>query len=273
MTQFRNSEHDDNQADEFLRRNELKHSTVQIADSMMWLNRDGGGSLLWAFDGQGPACYGRGSTSQWTENGTLDISSYEAVTGRGGPFVVLDGATDYLSIADAPWQEATTNNFLVWGWVNSNHIDVDMAIASKWDETGNLRSWKTHLASSAFTFTCNSTGVGGADSVVTSTVTPVDGAWYFVAGYLQPSILQSIGVAAAADTSLTYTANTTTPAAGVFDGVNTDLFVGALTGAVAAEEWWDGLLGVGLMRANTPADSIRSHMTRIFASTRWFYGA
>jgi len=270
MTQFRNSEHDDNQADEFLRRNELKHSTVQMADSMMWLNRDGGGSLLWAFDGQGPACYGRGSTDQWTEQGSIDIPSYEAVVGRGGPYVVLDGATDYLSIGDDVWQESTTNNLLVWFWVNSNHIDVDMAIASKWDETGNFRSWKLHLSSSAFTFTCNSTGVGGADSVATSTRVPVDGGWYFVAGYLQPSALQSIGVAAASDVSVTYNANTSTPAAGVVNDV-ADLFVGALTeGAVA--QWWDGFLGVGLARANTPPASIRSHMTRIFASTRWFYG-
>ena len=269
VMQFRNEEHNDNQTDQFLDRNKFHHDGARLADSMMWLNRNGGGSLMWAFDGQSTACYGGGSTDTWVPSG-IDFGNY-AATANGGPYVVLNGTDEYLSITDQPWQESDTFNFLVWGWAYSTDIASGRTFLSKWDAQGvDERSWRLYLTgASVFGFQCNPNGAGGFGLALSSTLALSNDTWYFVAGYLQPSTLQAIGVGAATDTSLTYTSTTTDVPASVVD-LNSALYVGALLTA-AGLAYWPGRAGVALARANVPAANIQSHLTRIFASTRWFY--
>lgn len=269
MTQDRNAELVENLTQDFTRRNEFYESGARLSDVMMWLNRDGGGSLMWAHDAQGPACYGGGSISQWTRP-NIDFSNY-AATGNGGPYVTLNGIDEYLHINDAVWQESGTNTFLVWGWAYPT-VTTAGTVAAKWDaNAGAFRSWRLYLTTaSVFGFQCNPTGGGGAGLALPSTLAVTANTWYFVAGYLQPSTLQAIAVGAATDGSLTYTSTTTSVPAGVFDNAS-DLYIGVIMAVAGLGSYWSGRLSVGLARANVPATAIQSHVTRLFQATRWFY--
>jgi hypothetical protein len=271
MTQDRNAEMVENLTQDFTSRNEFYESGARLSDAMMWLNRDAGGGLMWAFDGQSTACYGRGSTASWGEGAVVDLSNYAVVTGRGGPYVTLNGVDEYLFILDAAWQESTTHNFFVWFWVYPTVITTG-TVAAKWDATaGAFRSWRVYLTTAnVFAFQTNNAGVPPG-LALSSTLTLSASAWYYVAAYLQPSTLQAIAVGAATDASLTYTSTTTSVPAGLFDQAAA-LYIGALTGAAGVSGHYSGRIGVGLARANVPPTTIQSHMTRIFQATRWFYG-
>ena len=272
MTQDRNAELVTNLVQDFPTRNEFYQSGARLSDVMMWLNRDGGGALMWAFDGQSGAGYGGMSGAIWTQFAAFDYSKYAAMT-HGGPYITLDGAADYLHIADQAWQESTTNNFLVWFWVYPTDIASGGTIAAKWDILGvaNKRSWRLYLTTaSVFGFQCNPTGGAGAGLALASTLALTVNTWYFVAGYLQPSTLQAIGVAAATDATLTYTSTATSVPNGVFNGTSA-LYLGVLMDAGGLANYWDGRIGIGLARANVPATHIQGHMARLFQATKWFY--
>jgi hypothetical protein len=270
--QFKNQEHNDNQVDEFVRRNEFHHDGARLADVMAWANRGAGGALMWGFTAQSTQNLGAGGGSPYNVVGGIDFSNYSA-TANGGPYATLDGIGEYYWRSDASWQESGTLNFLVWFWTYSTDLTSGGMIAAKWDVFGgaNDRSWRIYLTTNdVFGFDCNPTGLAAAELTVESTLALSANTWYFVAGFLQPSTLQSLGVAAADDTVLTYTAATTGVPNGVHDGASA-LYIGAMRDAGAVSNFWAGRMGVGLARANVPATNIRSHAARIFSATRWFY--
>jgi len=267
--QFNNAAHNENQVDRFLGRNEFHHDGARLADAMMWANRDGGGSLLWAFDGQSPAAYGRAAANAapWVEQGGITFSNYAATT-NGGPYVTLDGAGEYLSIADAPWMEPSSNPFAIWGWINPDDTaSANARYMFSHHGAAAARSWTLLISNTApdvYQFALSIDGT--ALFAVTSSFTLVSD-WTFVAGYFSPSTIASIYVGLATDTSLTVNSETTSVPASVFDA-NTPLTIGARGDAARL---FGGKIGTGLGRINVPSASITSHMTRLFASTRWFY--
>jgi hypothetical protein len=268
--QDRNAEMVTNLTQDFTRRNEFNESGARLADTMTWMNRDGGGALMWGFSAQSVQNYGAGVGTTYTTAGAIDFTNY-AATAHGGPYITLDGVGEYLHATDATWQESGTLNFLVWFWVYPTVITTG-TVAAKWDaNAGNLRSWRIYLTdASVFGFQTNPTGGAGVGLALPSTLTVTADTWYFVAGYLQPSTLQAIAVGAATDATLTYTSSTTGVSAGVFDGAS-DLYLGVLMAVAGLGSYFTGRLGIGLARANVPATNIQSHMTRLFQATKWFY--
>lgn len=268
--QDRNAEMVENLVQDFPTRNEYAQSGARLSDVMMWLNRDGGGSLMWAFDGQSLACYGRNVASVWAEN-NITIANYAAVAGRGGPYFTTDGVNQYLSIADNPLQESGAYKFLVWSWCYPTDITNSRTIAAKYVWATNNRSWvlRYDLTSTSFQWLCNATGAAGGNVTVASGHSAIiTDTWYFVAGYFEPSTQMKIYVGANTDPSLTVTTLTAAVPASLFNGI------AALTlGADGnPSTYFIGRNGIGLARANVPAANINSHVTRLFQATRWFYG-
>lgn len=272
MPQNRNAEMVNNLTQDFARRNEFNQSGARLSDVMMWLNRDGGGSMIWAFDAQDQLCYGRGAAAGavWAET-NIDVSNY-AATANGGPYVTLNGTDEYLSIADAAWQEPGSYSFLVWGWAYPTVATLS-TIFAKWNflAPANDRSWRLYMPNAGtLAFQVNSTGAPAANVSVGSGVVATLNTWHFVAGYYSPSSLLAIGTATADSPSLTYVTNTASIPALLWD-TGSALYIGALSGAAAVDDHWTGRIGPGLARFNVPATNIRSHMTRLFHATRWFY--
>jgi len=273
VPQDRNAELVNNLTQDFARRNEFNQSGARLSDVMMWLNRDGGGALMWAHDGQSPAFYGRAAsaaaTATWAANGGILIGNYSA-TVNGGPYITLDGIGEYLSIADANWQETTTYSFLLWAWFYTDTLDVTQAIAAKWTGAGNLRSWFLRVSGTTNTlrWSTNPAGGGGANVDMDATHVITASTFHFAAAYFQPSTLMRTFSGSANDGSLTIDSLTTGVPASVFNGApGPPLTLGAASGA----SFLSGRLGIGLVRANVPATNINSHVTRLFQATRWFY--
>jgi len=278
--QDRNAELVQNLTQDFARRNEFNESGARLADAMRWINREGGGVLMWGFTGQSAENMGEGvAGNPWATIGPINFSDY-AATPNGGPYVTLDGATQYYYRGDAVWNESTTNPFLVWFWAYTTDTTTEKTLTCKWDTWGgnNRRSWRLYLTGTAvpagtnvFGFQCNDTGLLGGGLSVASTLAPTNNTWYFVGGYFEPSTLQVIAVGAATDTTLTYTSATSSVPNQLFDGApGSDMYIGALKGA-AAYDYWPGKIGIGLARANVPSARIQGHMARLFQATKWFY--
>jgi len=268
--QDRNAEMVENLVQDFPTRNEYAQSGARLSDVMMWLNRDGGGSLMWAHDAQGAACYGGGSLSQWTQN-NVTFANYAAVAGRGGPYVTLDGVNQYLSIANQAWQQAGAFSLLVWAWCYPTDLTNSRTLAAKYVWATNNRSWtlRYDFPSTDFLWLCNQTGPAGGNVTITSTyAAAVVDTWYFVAGYFEPSTQMKVYVGASTDPSLTITTLTVGVPALLFPSI-APLTLGADGNP---STYFIGREGIGLARVNVPAANINSHVTRLFQATRWFYG-
>lgn len=240
-------------------------------------NQGAGGALIWGWMGDSVQCWGRGSTSQWTE-GNVSNADYFA-TDYGGPYVDFDGSTEQIGIADAAWQETGTEEYFVWMWCNPASVAATMTICAKYDINANNCSWRLILdpTTPSFRFVVNATGNAVNDVVVTSTLTAVVDTWYFVAGYFLPSTLLRAFVGAATDATLTIDSNVAAIPASLFNG-SAPLAIGTSHNAPPTMlNGWNGNIGIGHGRANVPAGTataypeINGHATRLFHQTRFFY--
>lgn len=212
--------------------------------------------------------YGTGATTLWTET-NITAADYFATT-YGGPYVNLDGATEYLSIADAAWQEGGADELFVWHWVNGQTLaGADRVICSKYNTAVN-QSWRLYWNNAAGAFRFSTSAVGNADTEVTSTYAETTGTWYFVAGYFQPGTLMRICVGAATDTDLTIDSLAAGIPANLFNG-NAALAIGCSYAAGVAASWWNGFIGVGGAQFNVPATNINAYARRLFGLTQKIY--
>lgn len=161
----------------------------------------GGGRRRWVWDACGPQMLTAAGLVGLTETSLSDVD-YSA-TGHGAPCVSLDGANDYLSIADAAWQEAGANNLALAIWVNVSGLGALNCILAK-DDIGANRSWLLSTASGSGVFSFGvwnsglSTFVGANSTVAIST-----GVWYFIACQYVPSTRVRLYVGAATAAALT----------------------------------------------------------------------
>lgn len=227
----------------------------------------GGGNLIEGWLADSRQAYGEAAPVWTTVNiGLTDYGAYR----RGAPYVDLDGATEYYSIADAAWQEAGANHIFTWRWVRLSTLAANQTIIGKWDTTGgNWRSWKLWYSTvaGAFRFTTNATGLGAADVHATSSYAEVVDEWYFVAGYFQPGLRQRIYVGAPTDAALTMDEFVVGISASVFNG-GAALTMGA-SGDPA--DYLTGYISIGNTRFGPGYQGITAHAARLFNMTRWFY--
>jgi hypothetical protein len=244
-------------------------------------NRHGGGALMYALSADHPAIESYIGSQQLTAPGfTIPGAGFTrwAATTNGGPYVHLNGTTQALYIADATWQEATTNNLLVWHIVNLQSAPspgASMAIASKFDTNAGNRSWSLQITNAAgtlnFEWLCNPTGLGPANVVVTSSIAASTNTWYYVAGFFQASTLQRIFVGAT-------TTNVPTPdslVAGIpatLHNGSAPLGIGArFNTAPTLNQPWNGYIGIGGARIAIPSTNINAHVNQLFAEAQTKY--
>ena len=172
-------------------------------DAFLDRHRYGGGKLRWTFSGHSTQIGGSAiGGALWTEN-NIDDSNYACAT-YSGPYITFNGVNEYLSSADAAWQETAAEEFLVFGWCYLTALNQAGIIVAKYDSDANTRSWRLsyNVAAGNFMFLCNATGLVANDVTVTSTYATIAiDTWYFVAGYFQPSTLMRIYVGANDDTA------------------------------------------------------------------------
>lgn len=232
-------------------------------------HRYGGGRLIWGFDGH--TVHAHAHNSIWAEN-NIDAGNYRATT-YGGPNVEANGDDEYLSIADAAWQETGAQNFMVWGWVYPTAIHANQTVAAKWLEAGDQRSWELGWSTSKddFEFRISLLGSEPTDVVLSTHSAVVVNRWYFVAGYFEPSVLMRIYVARNDDHELTIDSLSGGPVGSVpantFDGTAA-LTIGAEDGVT--DPWW-GRLGRMMVRGNLPGLTIDDHVAMLWIRTRDFY--
>ena len=66
--------------------------------------------------------FGQAATvNVWTGTG-ITIANYGAMSG-GGAFIALNGSDEYLTLADAGWNEVATYKLVAWWWVYSSQAD------------------------------------------------------------------------------------------------------------------------------------------------------
>jgi len=262
---------------DLLTRKEFYSDGARLASAILATHRafDGtqgaGGNLIEGWLADSRQVFGTGCVSVWTEN-NMAFSNYEATT-NGGPYATFDGTNEYLSIADAAWQEAGTEEIFTWRWCYSGDLGANGAIIAKHNTALNNRSWLLHYdnATNRFRWITNAGGGALGDVALAANIfgAPAINTWYFVAGYFQASTLMRIWVGRSIDDTLTLDSLAVGVPASVFNG-NAALTVGA-TGTPG--QYWKGNIGIGHTRFNVPATNINAYATRLFHLTRWFYQA
>jgi len=199
---------------------------------------------------------------------------------NGGPYVDLDGATECIYIADAAWQETGQEDSLfVWHWCNAASMAATATICSKYDTNGNNCSWRMiyNQPAGAFQFVANATGNPANDVPVSVTYTEAVDTWYFVAGFWKASTLLRAWVGAATDAALTVGSLAVGVPATLFDGTAPLCIGSSFNNAPTLLDPWNGLIGVGGARVDTPAGTAASYpeitafASRLFHLTRFFY--
>lgn len=229
-----------------------------------------GGMLGWSCDARSRE--GRGEQAAngapWVHGGTLTAGDYFATT-NGGPYIALNSAAnDYLSIADAAWQEQATWGTTMAGfcWVSTSTIAAGQgSICGKYGAAGS-RSWNMFRGTANLNFTCsqdctNTTNVAIANAFTANVFT-------FCGYFYNPSTLMQVwsGLATASVLS------TNTNAVGVPAALcNTGTALNY--GANNAANFFSDKLGIYTHVWNMPAANVANWMTRNFQLTRWFYQA
>jgi len=244
---------------------------ARIVNALTQLNLDGGGKIRYAWPGNRTAIITDPGTATFVEGGLVDTDYL--VTVNGGPYVLLAGA-QYLTVADAAWQEPTTLPFCVWAWCRGDTLGgADRTILSKSETAGNQRSmllaWSN--AAGAFRFGISPDGINY--TTADSTYTETTGVWYFVGGATVPNLVLGLRVCvgAASDPQLTFDAFGGAAPASAFDGT-APLMLGARMFAGVPASFWIGGIGCAQMRT-VPTANLQAYLTRCFHETRWFYQA
>jgi hypothetical protein len=268
QVQVRNTEQVRILTGDFLTNQRFFWDGARLLSAVFATHAAGGGNLIYGWMADSLQNHGDGYLTAWT--GTNIASGDYAATDYGGPYVNLNGTTEYLSIADAAWQETTIWGFLVWHWVYANTlIGSDRVIAAKYNTAAN-QSWRLYWNNAAGAFRLSTSAGGAADTEVTSTYAESTGEWYFVAGYFEPNTLMRVYVGTPDDPDLTIDSLAVGVPASVFDG-NAALSIGCSYAAGVAGSFWDGYIGIGSQRANVPSASIDAYVRRLFGLTKEIY--
>lgn len=210
------------------------------------------------------------ASGYWTEN-SIVVGDW-GVTPQGGSYVTLDGANDYLTVADAAWQEVAANRMVVWHWVNTftetmnrRRIIVGKALD---DEVGWMMEFG--IGPKAWKFGVCGSGLNVDYVDVTSTHTPAIGMWTFLAGFYEPSQRIRIYAGRANEATLTMTERTTDIPASIYNGA-ADLRIGANSDPAPGFRWY-GQVGAGAMWLGPTAGSVGTYLQTVFDLTKARYG-
>lgn len=212
----------------------------------------GGAVLMLGWLGNSREVHGQAATAGvWTEAG-ITIANY-GVYRYGGPFIMLNGSDEYLTLADAGWNEVGAYNLMAWWWVYTGGGGSDRAIIGKTKGTTE-QSWLMYQdAVLGWCFYVNGTGADADKKLVSSNHALTASRWTFVGVFYKPSTSIRIYIGEAAyDTTLTVDENTTSIPASLFNGT-ADLRLGATS---TPAMYWSGGIGGGVVRLGAGGDIV-----------------
>jgi hypothetical protein len=223
------------------------------------------------------------ASGYWTEN-SIVVGNW-GVTPTGGPYITLDGANDYLTVADAAWQEVGANSMVVWHWVKPSteaaHSDCVIVGKTAIDNTG----WRLGITPSnlfpldplrpAWRFSVNGTG-DDDDMIDMFHVSVNPGVWTFVGAFYEPGqrirmyIGQTAGGWMSAAPDLVMLEHTADIPASIYNGT-ADLRIGANSDGTPGL-MWRGRVGPGAMWLGPTAGSVGTYLQTMFDLTKARYG-
>ena len=234
-------------------------------------NAAGGGAVLqcgWLANGR--QVFGQAATAGvWTE-ANITNANYGALV-YGGPFITLNGSDEYLTLADAAWNEVATYNLVAWWWVNTDNAAADQAIIGKTLGTAD-QSWLMYVDNAlGWSFYVNGTGADADKKVVSSSYTISASQWMFVGVMFKPSSSIRIYVAEASEWALTMDENTTSIPASLHNSA-ADLRLGATS---TPAQYFDGMAGGGAVciAGGSDVDTyVAAYLLEKFRLTKYRYG-
>jgi len=262
--QRRNAELVANLKPDFTTRPEFYHAPARLNDALYWPTRFAGGYRRWAW--QATSANLMTSTGDNTLTGVNISAGDFGATDHGGTWIDLDGASEYMWIADAVWQEAGAATFFVWSWVQPATLVGDMVVVGH-DLPAANRSWSLHWNVGVGQYRWLVSGDGAAGFSIDSSYPETAGDWNFIACWYDPSTIISIWVGEANDPVLVKDSLAVAIPASLFDGV-ADFAIGARPGPT---RYWDGKISNIGAWSNLPATYIDAHVAQLFHTTRWFY--
>lgn len=255
-----------------LRRNEFYEDPARLLSATLMAQRGGGTNQMYGWLANSRQLYGQGATvtEGWTQSSI--VTANWGLTANGAPYLTLDGAADYLSAADAGWNEVGANPFVVWHWVNTDTIvdGAEHAITGKLLAEPGV-SWGLYqgIGPVAWRFVVNNTGMYVNNIEVASSHTIVAGAWTFVGAFYQPGTRIRIYAGHPDDAALTVDQNVV--------GIPASLYNGAALLQIGANSdpgwYWDGKIAGGGAWYGPTYPAVDGYMARVFQMTRWFYEA
>lgn len=228
-----------------------------------------GGQLMYGWLGNSRQAFGQAAATGIFTETNVGADDYMA-TSEWAPYVDLDGASEYLTIADAAWQEVGSNPLFVWHWVYTDTTGTTYrTITGKLLGPSDI-SWGLQVRDTpvAWMFLVNNGGTTATNVMVESSHAVGAGAWHFVAGYYRGvSGLLRIYVGEASETALTIDSLTTGVPASVYNG-SADLRIGANSDP---GQYWDGGISAGAAWLRLPEATIDDYATWLFESTKAIY--
>lgn len=164
-------------------------------------------------------------------------------------YAECDGTNDYMHRADEAGT-SITGNMTVGGWVWRDTDATFERLGSKFNATGNQRTWALFQNSSKWNFTVSSNGTA-TTAVNGSASSSATGRWEFVVGRYTTST--EIAVFCMSDDGQDKATNTTSIPASIFDSTTSLVF--AANGDAAFGNKLDGRLALLFLCATAVSDS------------------
>lgn len=163
--------------------------------------------------------------------GNAQIDTAQSVF--GGASLLLDGTGDYCTVPDHATLDLSNSDFTIEGLMrfNGDPGTANMALASKWTEAGNLRSWFCGLRNNALVFQHSTNGTD-VITTLSEAWNPAGDTWYHVAFVRDGSAMRVFvdGVQLGTDDSTvstdTFFDSTALAWFGAFDGTGNDYMNG-----------------------------------------------
>jgi hypothetical protein len=255
---------------DFVTRKEHFLSSARLDSALHWPARAGGGRLRFSYDAQRDIIDSLSGELALTNNNIGDVDF--GVTGNGGPYIDLDGATEYYNRAQGAFSDIGANSFAVWCWAAVGATPATpMTITGVWGAAGD-RQWRLiwDAGPGPLAWIYSDDGTAGFN-LGTSHANPSVGEWFFLGGYFTPS---------AADGQRTYFALATEDTltiddlgggnsqAQIFTGGTADFMIGN-QGGVA--RYWNGeISGIGA-RTQLALANADAFFKQKFAETQTIY--